>query len=146
MFAYKNNIDPPPIFNTGDEVEFEVARGTNYARWDYHRENNINNDLGPSGLWAQGVVVDSSDYEVSDLDHSKWIYIRYEIEGMIGAGYLAFPRPSNPAYHEWQWKREGFLRKNIIQNAYVVQRRSTELTQLYIAFGVKRELRKENEL
>jgi hypothetical protein len=111
MFAYKNNIDPPPIFNTGDEVEFEVARGTNYARWDYHREDNINNDLGPSGLWAQGVVVDSSDYEVSDLDHSKWIYIRYEIEGMIGAGYLAFPRPSNPAYHEWQWKREGFLRK-----------------------------------
>lgn len=110
--AYQNISNPAPIIKVGEEVEFEVARGTNYARWDYHRLENVNNDLGPSGLWAQGTLVDSSDFDVRDQDHELWYWIRFEIDGMCGAGYCAFPRPANDAaYREYQWSRSGFLRK-----------------------------------
>lgn len=111
MLNYQNKKELPPIFKVGDEVEFEVAKGTNYARWDYHRIDNINNDLGPSGVWAKGTVVGESELDVSSRDHDIWIWVKYEIDGMIGAGYLAFPKPKNKIYVSYQWARPGFLRK-----------------------------------
>lgn len=112
MFSYQNISNPTPIIRSGDEVEFEIARGTNHARWDYHNLQNVNNDLGPSGMWAKGTVVDPSELDVSDKDHELWYWIKYEIEGYLGAGYAAFPKPANTAsYRDYQWSRPGFLRK-----------------------------------
>ena len=112
MYFYQNITKSDPIFKIGDEVEFEIALGTNYARWDYFHLENINNDGGASGIWAKGIVVDPADILLNmPVLASQWIYISFEIEGMIGAGSAAFPNKTNIHYNEYQWPRQGYLRK-----------------------------------
>jgi hypothetical protein len=109
-----------PIFEIGDEVEFEVARGTNYARWDYMRVENVNIDRGASGLWAKGIVVDAEEVlgtwpkiTAQDIEYmnTQYIYVKFEIHGLVGAGFAGFPKKGNVNYLEWQWSRPGFLKK-----------------------------------
>jgi hypothetical protein len=120
MFDTSAHEQPEPIFTIGEEVEFEVAKGKNYARWDYTNINNINIDLGGSGVWAKGVIVDAEEalggYSASTFDidfmGTQYIYVKYEIDEMVGAGYAGFPRKNNVNYNSWQWSRKGFLRKS----------------------------------
>jgi hypothetical protein len=86
------------MFKTGDKVEFECSSQdfyNNQPRWK------DNTDLGGSGVWAIGEVV--------DVDENK-IVVSYQIEGYIGTGQCIWPNRSHPDYHPTQWCFEGYLR------------------------------------
>lgn len=122
MDDYQNK-HTEPFFREGDEVEFEIAKGTNYCRWNYNTPHNVNTDGGASGVWAQGTIVHAKeiwykpeDASKAEVNNKSWYYVKYEIDGFVGAGYAAFPKPGNPHYTRFQWKRSGYLRKKFTPN------------------------------
>lgn len=110
--------DSYPTFHIGEAVEFEVAKGRNIARWDYTNYDNVNKDLGASGVWAKGVIVHARELfgnsSSANMMNEEYYYVKFEIPGMIGSSYAGFPKPKNMNYTDWQWNRKGFLRKSSV--------------------------------
>lgn len=79
----------------GDAVAFECADFDNSGpRWHF------NDDLGESGIWAQGTVV----YVDNEI-----IQTEFFIEGYIGKGKCTWPNYDHIDYDPMQWWQEGYL-------------------------------------
>ena len=102
MLNYYESTTDHPIFAEGDQVEFEVVmfNGSAIPRWDLH--NNDNGRNTPDPIIGKGEVT---------LVAPDYIYVEYEVDGLIGKGNATFPYYAHKKYTTWQWNRSGYLKK-----------------------------------
>ena len=82
-----------PVFQVGDEVEFELQNNGRDPRWDFDK------DTGGSGKWGTGIV---------EFVNDRYIDIKYS-EGIW----------SWPHKEHGQWDRPGYMRKKSVAQASV---------------------------